>query len=268
MINTKTFRLYGDPPYRVIVLHGGPGAPGSCETVCRDLAGTGQGVAEHLQNALTIDGLLDEINNLITEYCGVSPVIIFGHSWGAWLGCIYAEKHPEQVSKLILAGSGPFEDKYKPLISEKRRSRLDAEQLEIMDRAFEIMESGAEDREGIIEKYRMLPDMDSYCPFTGAKKDFTCFNRDQYKSLSDEIYPMRTDGKLLRLLAGIKCPVTVIHGREDPHPWEGVVDPVKKYIENTSVYLLDRCGHSPWTEKHAAGGFYDILQREIGSCCK
>ena len=51
----KDFRVYGDGPYDVAVVHGGPGIPGAMAPVARELAAD-RGVLEPLQSAGTIDG--------------------------------------------------------------------------------------------------------------------------------------------------------------------------------------------------------------------
>ena len=50
-----TVRKYGSPPYRVAVLHGGPGAPGYMAPVARELAKT-TGILEPLQSEDSLAG--------------------------------------------------------------------------------------------------------------------------------------------------------------------------------------------------------------------
>ena len=56
-------REYGNVPYKYLVLHGGPGAPGCAAGLCRGLSKKA-GVLEHLQKSHTIEGLFDEIKYL------------------------------------------------------------------------------------------------------------------------------------------------------------------------------------------------------------
>src|SRR5712692_10060037 len=51
----QNLRLYGQSPFTVAVLHGGPGAPGTMAPVARELA-TEWGVLEPLQTADSLDG--------------------------------------------------------------------------------------------------------------------------------------------------------------------------------------------------------------------
>ena len=90
-----TDRVYGEPPLRAIVLHGGPGAPGCAAGLCRALASF-CGTVEHLQKARDADGLTNEIL-LLTEKHRMEKPVLIGHSYGAWLAILFAEKHPDLV---------------------------------------------------------------------------------------------------------------------------------------------------------------------------
>lgn len=73
-------RQYGIPPYKVIVLHGGPGAPGCAAGLCRILE-EDIGVLKHLQKACTIDGFMDEILYLI-KICSFTDYSCRSFFWG------------------------------------------------------------------------------------------------------------------------------------------------------------------------------------------
>jgi pimeloyl-ACP methyl ester carboxylesterase len=57
----------------------------------------------------------------------------------------------------------------------------------------------------------------------------------------------------------LRCPVTVLHGAEDPTPAESVAVPLASAVSALEVHVLDRCGHAPWRERHARERFYDLL---------
>ena len=96
---------YGRPPFRAIVLHGGPGAPGCAAGLCRGVAERGIPVLEHLQTADTFVGLMEEILSIMKRY-SMEQTILIGHSFGSWLAWCFAEKYPSMVQKIILAGGG------------------------------------------------------------------------------------------------------------------------------------------------------------------
>src|SRR5438128_8850899 len=122
-------RAHGQPPYRVVVVHGGPGAAGDLFAVARHLA-TGRSVLEPMQTAASVAGQVSELTTHI-EWQTDPPVILIGHSWGAWLTALVAAEHPDLVRKLILVGSGAFEEKYVPMLRARRMERLtNAERME------------------------------------------------------------------------------------------------------------------------------------------
>src|SRR5690348_15405956 len=118
----ETVRTYGSEPFRVVVIHGGPGALGSVAPIARQL-GQRRGVLEPLQTATTLNGQVEELRRVV-EQNATPPVTFIGHSWGAWLSALVTAAYPDLVRKLILVGSGPFEAQYVLSISENRFSRL------------------------------------------------------------------------------------------------------------------------------------------------
>ena len=109
-------------PYNIVVIHGGPGAPGQVSPVARKLSGN-FGVLEPFQTKKSIKGQVRELHSIINSF-GDIPVKMIGHSWGAWLAYIYALHYPSFVNKLILIGSGAFEEKYNSDIMKIRLNRL------------------------------------------------------------------------------------------------------------------------------------------------
>ncbi len=101
-------RRHGEPPFRVAVLHGGPGAGGEVAPVARELARR-RGVLEPLQTATTLDGQVGELSRQLEGHAA-PPVVLIGYSFGAWLGALVAAVRPELVRKLVLVSSGPFEE--------------------------------------------------------------------------------------------------------------------------------------------------------------
>ena len=49
----------------------------------------------------------------------------------------------------------------------------------------------------------------------------------------------------------------------DPHPAEGVSDPLSQVVRDFRFICLTKCGHYPWLEKHARARFFEILTGEL-----
>ena len=86
---------------------------------------------------------------------------------------------------------------------------------------------------------------------------------DIYQNVWKQAEELRSSGKLLQLGKKIQCPVVAIHGDYDPHPSEGVKDPLSRVLKDFRFILLESCGHSPWLERAARDRFYSILKREV-----
>ena len=242
-------RTYGNAPYQVVVIHGGPGAPGSCAGICRGLAESA-GVLEILQSKNSSDALIKEMLAVMDAY-QLRETVLIGHSWGAWLSFLFAGQHPERVRKLILVGSGLFDEAYYPqLIAARGVTAMPAEQ------AADVRAAGLSTSE---DEYSP----DNYCLLPNLPNDLIAFHQEQFDALMAEIMPMRASGRLLRYANGIRCPVIAIHGRNDPHVLEGVKVPLENHLPDFTMHVLDKCGHEPWKEYYAKNMFFNIL---INAC--
>jgi pimeloyl-ACP methyl ester carboxylesterase len=124
----KNLRTYGTPPFNLAVIHGGPGAPGEMAPVARELL-SHEGVLEPLQTVATLEGQVRELRDVLEEH-GTLPITLIGFSLGAMLSFIFTARYPQFVKKLILVGSGPYEEKYAANIMKTRISRLGKEDWE------------------------------------------------------------------------------------------------------------------------------------------
>ncbi|MPN25049.1 hypothetical protein SDC9_172456 [bioreactor metagenome] len=68
---------------------------------------------------------------------------------------------------------------------------------------------------------------------------------------------MRRSGELLAAFRKISCPIAIFHGAEDPHPAAGVIEPLEDMAPE--FHIFQRCGHTPWREKHARERFLKAI---------
>lgn len=98
----------------VIVLHGGPGGgcspamrrffdPDTFRVILFDQRGCGRSRPHACVEANTTWHLLRDIEHIRTTL-GLERWIVFGGSWGATLGLVYAQAHPSRVAWLVLRG--------------------------------------------------------------------------------------------------------------------------------------------------------------------
>jgi len=258
----KNLRIWGKPPFSAVVLHGGPGAAGAVAPVAEELS-TGIGVLEPLQTRDSINGQVEELKEIVIAAAQV-PAVIVGHSWGAYLGFIFASRYPEPVKKLILIASPPFEQIYAESIGPERLNRLsEEERLEALALIDEVNEPGKRNSAAPMARLaELFEHVDEYDPLPGEKTPVT-FSQHIYDKIWPEASRLRKSGELLAMAKKIPCPVVGIHGDYDPHPAEGVQKPLSRVLRDFSFYLLKNCGHEPWNERQARDEFYRILKREV-----
>ncbi len=232
--------------------------------VARELSRT-CGVLEPLQTASSIDGQVSELRDVLEKH-GQLPLILVGHSWGAWLGLIFAARHPSLVKKLILVGCGPLEEKYSPGIMEKRMSRLDEVERREARALMEAMCGPADEgKNALFARFgRLMSKADTFAPLLAPDSDEgVTYREDVYRCVWGEAAELRRSGELLRLAGRVRCPIVAVHGDYDPHPAEGVEIPLKRAAKGFRLILLEHCGHEPWRERGAREKFYKALEKEI-----
>jgi pimeloyl-ACP methyl ester carboxylesterase len=254
-------RRYGSAPYSVAVVHGGPGAAGEMAPVARALS-AGRGVLEPLQNAATLEGQVQELRDVLAGHADL-PVTLVGHSWGAWLAFIVAARYQALAAKVILIGSGSFEERYAVRVLETRLSRLGRRERE---EAISLMETlqdhgGGDGPAALVRFIGLISKADDFDPLPGSEG---CELRPEIlRQVWGEAERLRRSGELLALGEEIRCPVVAIHGDYDPHPAEGVSEPLSRVLTDFRFVLLEACGHTPWRERRAKERFYAVLEAEL-----
>lgn len=257
----KNYRTYGTKPYKVAVIHGGPGGPGEMASVARELS-KNFGVLEPLQTKDSVDGQIEELKKTLDKHVDF-PIILIGHSWGAWLAFLFSVRYPKYVKKLILVASPAFEKKSKEKTEKERSSRLsEKEQKRMKELLSGLQKSDKQANKKFLELAKLAAKTDAFDPLP-HKSDVIKAQFEIYQKVWPEADKMRSNGALLKLGKKISCPVVAIHGDHDPHPYQGVKEPLSKTIKKFKFILLKKCGHRPWIERFAKKEFYRVLKDEI-----
>jgi len=99
----------------ILLLHGGPGVPDYLENVGLSLSsgyrvisfdqrGVGKSVAIH--DTYSVDDYINDIHTIIHSL-NLSEFHFFGHSWGALLAQLYANKYPDNIMSMFLCNPCP-----------------------------------------------------------------------------------------------------------------------------------------------------------------
>ncbi|AOS63515.1 prolyl aminopeptidase [Actinoalloteichus hymeniacidonis] len=128
--NHVAWEVGGNPDGKpVLIVHGGPGAgrsrglrrycdPAEYRVVLFDQRGCGRSTPHASDPATdltvnTTDHLIADMERL-REHLGIDRWLLFGGSWGSTLILAYAQRHPDRVSEIVLAG-----------VTMTRRSEID-----------------------------------------------------------------------------------------------------------------------------------------------
>ncbi len=259
----ERFRKYGVPPYRVVLVHGGPGAAGEMAPVARELAPT-CGVLEPWQTGTSVPEQVKELGTFLEDHADV-PSILVGFSWGAWLSCLVTTKYPRLVKKLILISSGGFKPSDAQQVEAVRTERMSPGQKEQVRQALaRLQDTDASTRHAAMADLgKVYQHVDAYDPLPDTG-DAVQVNADIFQGVWPEAAELRRSGRLLDAVKSIACPVVALHGEHDPHPASGVEEPLRGVLSDFKMIRLAECGHVPWLERKARLLFFRHLRAELG----
>ncbi|MHC5011641.1 MAG: alpha/beta fold hydrolase [Planctomycetota bacterium] len=258
-------RTYGDTGPDVVLVHGGPGATGTMAPVARELADRHH-VIEPLFQAHSVDGQVQELEATIEAHARDPRAAIVGHSWGAMLALLHAARHPARVDRVVLVGSGVYDETAVLEIRRARDERLGPEGQETLRRLEGHLRDGdPEEAAPLLESVAALfLRADTFDPLTTDLEGDTV-DAELHTTVWKEAIRLRAAGAFLEAAAEIDVPVIGIHGDHDPHPAHAVRDPLAEVTKDFTFHVLPRCGHYPWIERHARDAFFDLLREAVAT---
>lgn len=253
-------RVYGDHGPPVVVLHGGPGAPGSASGLAKALAHRFR-VLEPLQRRAGTVPLTVERH--VADLAGVAPqeVALVGWSWGAMLALSFAAKHPGRVRSLGLVGIGTYSEADRAEHRARMAQRLGPEG----QRKLEALRKAARETTDAMTRDRLLEEEGALA--TAAQSVDVLEDRDDalevdaegYRQTWDDVLRLQALGLEPAAFATIRAPALMLHGADDPHPGRATFATLRPHLPHLEYREFDRCGHLPWRERHARQAFFDAL---------
>ncbi|NBB95208.1 MAG: alpha/beta fold hydrolase [Planctomycetes bacterium] len=255
-------RSYDGSGPEVVVLHGGPAAPGSAAPLAEGLAGRFR-VYEPTQRGsepepLTVARHVADLRQVIEEHCASPRPALVGWSWGAMLALACAAEYPDEAGPIALVGCGTFDlearAEMRRLLRQRTTPEMQAEADHIqatetdparrMARTFAIMSS--------LYNYDSLDSPAEVEPLNGV-------DAQAHSETWEDMLRCQADGVYPQAFAAIRSPVLMLHGEYDPHPGPSTRGTLKAFIPQIEYVELERCGHSPWVERHAREAFFAAL---------
>ena len=258
-------RHHGADGPKTVVLHGGPGAPGSALGLCRVLMAWSS-VLEPLQRRSGAVPLSVDVH--VEDLAAVAPdrAIVVGHSWGAMLALSFATAHPERVRALILVGCGTYDEAGRAMYQRAvaaRYSDEDRERLDALRAAIDRASTDSERDRLLAQRARISMQTQSVDRLDDPDNEITVVDYRGHAETWSDAVARQSSGTEPAAFASITCPVTMIHGADDPHPGPHTAAVLRRFIPQLEYIELPRCGHEPWCERHARPAFADALRRAV-----
>ena len=258
-------REYGASGPRVILLHGGPGAPGHMAPVGRGLA-SGFRVLEPFQRIsggppLTVARHLDDLHEVIESLDAKKPVHLVGSSWGAMLALAYAAHHPTRVDRVVPIGCGTFDPVARQHFEATVRERMGAE-LSARIRGSETEIEDSDER--LRFKADLLLPLYSHDPITTEMENERVDARGNRETW-DDMLRLQAEGVYPAVFRHITGPVLMLHGARDPHPGRMIRASLTPHIPHLEYHEWEHCGHYPWLERAVRDEFFSRLAGWLAS---
>lgn len=253
-------REYGESGPLVLVLHGGPAAPGEMAPIARELS-DGFRVLEPFQRGsgaepLTVARHVADLHELIVLRGEGSPPALVGFSWGAMLALAHAAAHPEDAGCLVLVGCGTFDAAAREHMRSTLESRTDEGLRARLDR---LSEEIRDPDERLAAHHAATLPIYSHDLLT-SDTEAVALDARAYRESWDDMLRLQREGVYPGAFARIHVPILMIHGEEDPHPGRMILAGLTPYLPAVEYVEIARCGHYPWLEREARGTFFAALR--------
>lgn len=259
-----TVREHGSSGPTVIVLHGGPGAPGSAGAIARGLAGAFR-VLEPWQRAsdgsagggLTVARHVADLHEIIASRAADEAPPLVGESWGAMLALAYAAAHPESAGRLALVGCGTWDVPSRAEIARRLDARLDPDLRRRLDALDRDVPDPLERMAKRFDLTHRLYDFDPVPlePDEGVPPFDVRGNRETW----DDMLLLQRNGTYPSAFRAVRSPVLMLHGAWDPHPGRMIFSSLKPFIPHLEYREWERYGHRPWAERGVREEFFGVL---------
>lgn len=243
----------------MLVLHGGPAAPGYMKPMAAELAGQFR-VIEPFQRGssdepLTVAQHVRDLQETIVTYCGDERPLLVGHSWGAMLALAWAAEHADTPQAIVLVGSGSFDETTRQRMQAIRESRMDATFRRHLEKLPQKHPKPNVRLAVLGGLYQRLDSVD----LIRVRNHLHPCDAAAHEQTWNDMVRLQHAGVYPQAFAAIECPVIMLHGDEDPHPAAMIRESLSPYLPQLEHHSWPNCGHYPWLERAAYADFYKTL---------
>ncbi len=243
----------------LILCHGGPGLADDFDDLVPLLAPLGRVVVWHQRGAgrsskkgpFTIDRFVADLD-AVRAAVEVERFVLIGHSWGANLGVLYAQRHADRLDELIyISGIGiewwpDFAAQHKANQQRRLGTRLGARLVALRTRARSPMEKRERRLLYLRSELGDAADTETAERLLAAEERFEV-NQRVNADLNAACAALDLADQR-RACRSIDVPVHVITGAGDPRPI-AALDSMIAALPSVRVTTIAGAGHNPWIER-------------------
>ena len=194
------------------------------ELVIPDLAGHGE--SEPRTGALSVGTVLSAIEQVCDAALPAdTPVVLIGNSFGAWVAMLYAQKHPERVTRVVVMGGGPIKEATEIDLMPKTREAA----AQIMDK---VLDPSSPRPPGFI-----LDDLIRTSNFGPISRLAAAGVPDMCKYVMED------------KLGGFPVPVDLVWGSSDRLALLEYAKRMQGQLPRSTLTVIERCWHAPQLER-------------------
>lgn len=258
------YRRVGDSADALIVLHGGPGL--TLDYLADDLAplaqrhslifydqrGSGRSTLVADPAALAAERFADDLE-AVRRHFELERVTLVGHSWGAAVAALYAMRHPERVSRIVLVGPMPLRRSELNRSFEAIRASRPPEDAEPFRIARDAVRADPGNADACRAFYALWfrPFFADPADLRKTRGNFCAGSPDALRNgglaVGRHTVASLGDFDWRDSLQGISAPVLVVHGNRDPIP-ASTAEEWASAFPNGRLLLLEGVGHFPYVE--------------------
>jgi abhydrolase domain-containing protein 6 len=191
--------------------------------VALDLPGFGFSAANPERGYCTLSEHVEAMSELIASVTK-TPVTLVGQSFGGWLCCRYAACFPDHVKHLVLVDTAGV---YYPGV-------------ENLGDLFTL--------QSVNDTRRLLSTLWYHYPWYFRPFAGSIYRELGSRKMNELVASIEGKDFLDEELSRLTMPVSIIWGKQDAAISPKSIDVLKKFIPQSTVYLIDQCGHVPQLE--------------------
>ena len=252
----------------LVVLHGGPGLDHGYflpyfeelakeyRLIFYDQRGTGNTGGAVTASTMRVDHFISDLEGLRKAF-GLSRMNLLGHDWGGLLAMLYASRFPENMNTLILVSpqqTDPTIQRVTDVYLSRKQNPEDKEDENRIRLEAANVKSSEELTDDQIAGYKkelyrisLRPyfydrELAKRTPFDMAIA--SALERDRVEAF---LRPQLKNYDIEKSLPKITCPTLVVHGYDDPAPYQPS-EHIHHQLAKSEWVLLEDCGHFPFIE--------------------